>query len=50
MLKRVITWSVVIFAAFYLATQPASALALIDHAAHGFQSAGRTLSNFVQRL
>lgn len=50
MLKKVITWAVVIFALYYIVSQPANAAALAHHAGHGFQSAASSLSRFVSSL
>jgi hypothetical protein len=50
MLKKVITWAVVIFVIYYLATQPTGAANLIHHAYNGLKSAGHSLSTFVNTL
>jgi len=50
MLKKVITWAIVIFVVFYLATQPTSAAHIIHNAYNGLHNAGTSLAKFVNSL
>lgn len=50
MLKKVVTWAIIIFVVFYLATQPTSASKIIHHAYNGIHSAGISLAKFVNSL
>lgn len=50
MLKKVITWAVVIFVIYYIATQPTGAANLIHHAYNGVHAAGTSLAKFVNSL
>jgi hypothetical protein len=50
MLKKVITWGLLIFVVFYLVTQPTAAANLIHHAFNGLHAAGHSLSTFVSSL
>lgn len=50
MLKKVITWAIVIFVVFYLVTQPTSAANLIHGWYNGLHSAAHSLSTFVSSL
>ena len=50
MLKKVITWAIVIFIVYYLATQPTSAANLVHHAFNGIHAAGTSLATFVNSL
>jgi len=50
MLKKVITWAIVIFVVYYLATQPTGAASIIHHAYNGLHSAGHSLATFVNSL
>lgn len=50
MLKKVITWAIVIFLIYYLATEPGSAASFLKNALHGLQDAGNSMSKFVNKL
>jgi hypothetical protein len=50
MLKKVITWAIVIFIVYYLATQPTGAANVIHHAYNGLHAAGSSLARFVNSL
>ncbi len=50
MLKKVITWAIVIFIVYYLATQPTGAANLVHHAYNGIHAAGNSLSTFLNSL
>ncbi len=50
MLKKVITWAIVIFIVFYLATQPTGAANVVHHAYNGLHSAATSLATFVNHL
>jgi hypothetical protein len=50
MLKKVVSWGIVIFVVYYLATQPTGAANLIHHAYNGLHSAGHSLATFVNSL
>jgi hypothetical protein len=49
-IKTVITWSVIIFIAFYLVTQPTSSGHLIASGVNGLHDAGASLARFVDSL
>lgn len=50
MLKKVITWAIVIFIVYYLATDPGGAAGFMHHVFNGLKSAGHSLSTFVNSL
>lgn len=50
MIRRIITWTVVIFAAYYLITDPSGASHAVHSALHGLRSWGASLSRFVSGL
>jgi hypothetical protein len=49
-LKKVLTWALVIFIVYYLATQPVGAAHALHSAFNGLHSAGNSLSTFVNSL
>jgi hypothetical protein len=49
-LKKVITWAIVIFIAYYLATNPAGAAGFVKDVLHWLEAAGRGLSKFIGDL
>jgi len=49
-LKRVITWAIVIFVVYYIATDPNGAAGFLRTAMHGLQDAGNSMSRFVNKL
>ena len=49
-LKKVITWAIVIFVVYYLATDPSGAAGFLKNALHGLQDAGNSMSKFVNKL
>jgi hypothetical protein len=50
MLKKVISWGIVIFVVFYLVTQPTSSANLLHGWYHDLHSIGSSLSRFVSSL
>ena len=50
MLKKIITWAVVLFVVFYVATQPDGAAAFVHHAYNGLHSAANSMARFVNSL
>jgi hypothetical protein len=50
MLKKVITWAVVIFVIFYLVTQPTSSANLLHGWYNDIHSIGKNLATFVSSL
>jgi hypothetical protein len=50
MLKKVLTWAIVIFVVFYLVTQPTSSASLLHGWYHGLHSIGTSLATFVRSL
>jgi hypothetical protein len=50
MLKKVITWAIVIFLIYYLATDPAGAANFVHHIYNGLKSAAASLTTFVNSL
>ena len=49
-LRKVITWAIVIFIVYYLATDPSGAANFLQHAFNGLKSAGNSMSRFVNKL
>jgi len=49
-LKTVLTWAIVIFIVYYLATQPVGAAHALHSAFNGLRSAGNSLATFVNSL
>ena len=50
MLKKVITWAIVLFIVYYLATQPTGAANFVHHVFDGLHSAANSMSKFVNTL
>ncbi len=50
MLRKVITWAIVIFVVYYLATDPHGAANVLHHAYNGLKSAGNSMTKFVNSL
>jgi hypothetical protein len=50
MLKKIITWAVVLFVVFYIATQPAGAADFVHHAYNGLHDAANSMAKFVNSL
>ena len=50
MLKKIITWAIVIFLAFYLLTQPTGAANVIHGMLNLLKDAGNSLATFVNSL
>jgi hypothetical protein len=50
MLRKVITWAIVIFIVFYLLTQPSGAAHVISNLLNLLKSAGNSLATFVNSL
>ena len=50
MLKKLLTWALIAFVIYYVATQPVGAAAFAHHAGHGLQSAANSLGRFVSSL
>jgi hypothetical protein len=50
MLKKIITWAIVIFIVFYLLTQPNGAAHVISNLLNLLKSAGNSLATFVNSL
>jgi len=48
--KKVITWAVVIFLAYYLVTQPTGAGHVMHNLLNGLKSAGNSLATFISSL
>jgi hypothetical protein len=49
-LRKVITWAIVIFIVYYLATDPTGAAHALQQAFNGLKSAGNSMSRFVNKL
>jgi hypothetical protein len=49
-LRKVITWAIVIFIVYYLATNPTGAAHALHAAFNGLKSAGDSMSRFVNKL
>jgi hypothetical protein len=50
MLRKVITWAIVIFIVFYLVTQPTNSANLLHGWYHNLHDIGTSLSRFVSSL
>lgn len=50
MLRKVITWGIVIFIVYYLVSDPGGAAGVVHNALNGLRSAGNSLANFVSSL
>jgi len=50
MLKKIITWAIVLFIIFYVATEPTGAGNLVHHAYNGVHDAASSLATFVNSL
>jgi hypothetical protein len=50
MLRKVITWAIVIFAVLYLVQDPHGASGVVQSALRGVRGAGHSLSSFVGSL
>ncbi len=48
--KKVVTWAIVIFLAYYLVTKPTGAANAMHHLFNGLKSAGSSLATFVSSL
>jgi hypothetical protein len=49
-LRKVITWAIVVFVVYYLATDPHGAATVLHHAYNGLKSAGNSMTKFVNSL
>jgi hypothetical protein len=49
-LRKVITWAIVIFIIYYLATDPTGAAHALQSAFNGLRSAGNSMARFVNKL
>ena len=50
MLKKIITWAVVLFVVVYIATQPAGAAGFVHHAYNGLHDAANSMARFGNSL
>ncbi len=50
MLRKVITWAIIIFIIYYLATDPTGAAHALHSAFNGLKHAGNSMSQFVNKL
>ena len=50
MLRKVITWAIVLFVVYYLATNPTGAAHALHQAFNGLKHAGDSMSRFVNKL
>jgi hypothetical protein len=50
MLRRIITWALVLFIVFYVATQPTGAAGFVHHAYNGLHDAANSMAQFVNSL
>jgi hypothetical protein len=50
MLKKILSWGIVIFILFYLATQPTAAAHVMTNIFDGLKSIGRSLATFFNSL
>jgi len=49
-LSKVVAWAIVIFIVYYAATDPSGAAGFLKDVLHGLESAGNSMSRFVNRL
>jgi hypothetical protein len=49
-LRKVITWAIVLFVVYYLATNPTGAAHALQQAFNGLKHAGDSMSRFVNKL
>jgi hypothetical protein len=49
-LRKVVTWAIVLFVVYYLATNPTGAAHALHQAFNGLKSAGNSMSRFVNKL
>jgi phosphate/sulfate permease len=50
MLRKIITWAIVLFILFYVTTQPAGAAGVIHHFYNGLHDAANSMATFVNSL
>jgi len=50
MLRKIVTWAIVIFIVFYLLTQPSGAAHVINNLLNLLKEAGNSLATFVNSL
>ncbi len=50
MLKKIITWAIVIFIIFYIATEPSGAAGIVHSIFNGLHSAATSMAEFVNSL
>jgi phosphate/sulfate permease len=50
MLRKIITWAIVLFILFYVATQPAGAAGFVHHFYNGLHDAANSMAQFVNSL
>jgi hypothetical protein len=49
-LRKIITWAIVLFIVYYLVSNPHGASSAVQSALHGLRSAGQSLSKFVSGI
>jgi len=50
MVRKIVTWALVVFVVFYLLTDPNGAAHFVSNVLDGLKSAGHSLSTFVSKL
>ncbi len=50
LLKKIITWAIVIFIIFYIATEPSGAAGIVHSIYNGLHSAATSMAEFVNSL
>jgi preprotein translocase subunit SecG len=50
MLKKVLTWALVIFVVYFVVTRPGSAAGLVKSAGNGLVALGRGFGDFLSRV
>jgi hypothetical protein len=50
MLKKIISWAIVLFIVFYIATQPTGAAGFVHSAYNGLHDAANSMARFVNSL
>ena len=50
MVKKIVTWALVLFVVYYLVSNPDGAANIVHHAFNGLREAGASMSRFVSSL
>jgi hypothetical protein len=50
MIRKVVTWAIVVFIVYYLVSDPHGAAGAVHHIVNGLHSAGNSMAKFVSNL